>query len=151
MIVIRDATATDLELLRHRWVRIMCHGTGDHDEMLELGGGRRVSRAAWRLMVERLVDVALPSASVLVADLASVPGEPVGWIAWDSTELEHLRLRMVSVLGAPNGGGGLGMRRKGVATALLDAAIGSSPFRATFTTPAGDALLGAWRARRAAA
>lgn len=142
MIRIRAATPEDREILRHRWVRCWAHGTGNPADVFRMGGGRTITRGLWRLMVERAVDDLLASSEVLVADLVTVPGEPVAWVAFSGTEL-----RFVSVLGLE---GSSSLRRRGVASKLLTAAFGDTTPTTLYTTEQGRALLESWGGRAAA-
>ncbi len=142
-VTIRPATEADRALLRPRWIRTLTARRAAPADMLSLGGGRSIAAGLWHAMAERLVDDLLPRSAVLVADLATVPGEPVGWIAWEPDELVA---HMVSVLGVEVQGRP-GLRRRGLGSMLLEAAVGLDVPRASFLTPAGAALLEAHRQR----
>lgn len=82
-----------------------------------------------------------PETEVLVAELSAVPGEPLGFVA-----RQGAALLMVFVLNEVNG---VGSRRRGFGTALLDAsAKGAGDIEARYLTPNGRALLASWRQSR---
>jgi len=104
----------------------------------------RLYREAMREYVKR----AFQRASVLVAELAVVPGEAVGWVVFEtSTDLALLNIdepdgvtHYVRVLGPA--------RRHGIGTQLLQAAGTAAP---AYLTPAGAGLIASMDARPGAA
>jgi hypothetical protein len=87
-------------------------------------------------VVDRLIDD--PENTVLVAELSSVPGEPLGFVAHCNGDL-----LMIFVLAEVNG---VRSRRKGVGTALLDKALeGVSYAKVSYYTRPGRALIDHWK------
>jgi hypothetical protein len=97
------------------------------------------ARAASRAAAETIDAISL----MLVACLDDVPGEPVGFVAWSpATDVLPVSLHWVFVLGPDRPHG---TRRLGIGTQLLREAVGDDPFRTTSSTPAGEALVAAYR------
>lgn len=138
MISIRPATPAERKRFRDQWartVRAPGHEVSQRlgrNAMISLGKfvktgppGHYIAPSLLRRALEAEIDRMMDRCDVLVADLVTVPGEPLGWCAFEGE-----RLHFVHVLGPA--------RMKGIGRALVQA---SGTNKATYLTEAGKALL----------
>ncbi len=136
-VVLRAATDDEKERMVAQWLRSLrppAAPEGPFGPMLKSPTpGHAIAPSCWRFAAETMVRSQVDGATVMAADLLSVPGEPVGWVAFDppAQHGDTGRLYWVHVIGPA--------RRKGIARVLLAAA--GNPSMATYMTPEGYALL----------
>lgn len=139
MIIFREATSDERHgTIRSQWInRIAPRRDGRDEGPHGINFGRKdhaISRELATRMVELVVGdlLATDAVEVLVAELDRVPGEIIGWAAFEPGAVLHF----VCVPGASKSGSGFG--RAKVATKLM-ARVGELP--CSWSTANGRALL----------
>lgn len=142
MITISPPTEPQRLVVR-AWLRKQMTGGGAHVRFGDVSVRGAAAREAARACEEAVFN----RSELLVACLDAVPGEPVGFVAWSPAHDDHpiATVHYVYVLGpdAPHG-----TRRLGIGLQLLRAAAPEGEVRTTASTPAGEALMAAFRRQK---
>lgn len=145
MITIVEPTTAQRITIRSWWVRAI---VGRQPREREPFGAAHVAGHVALVSARELVERLEAECEVRVAELEAVPGEALGFVAWEPASARHpISVHMVYVLGPDQPHGG---RRLGYGSALLRHAVGSEPYRACCWTPAGTALMRAMERKAAA-
>ena len=144
MITISPPTEPQRLVVR-AWLRKQMTGGGAHVRFGDVSVRGAAAREAARACEEAVFN----RSELLVACLDAVPGEPVGFVAWSpASDDRSATLHYVYVIGPdPEQDKRRSIRRLGIGLRLLRAAVGdgSEAVRTAASTPAGEALLAAFR------